>query len=265
MAQRSSRRSTPGAPVCPGRHGDRQVLGYLVPAVLHASATGKPVIVATATLALQGQIVDRDRPGWSGCPRAASRPSSALCLVKGRRNYVCRHKLSGGFPEDDTLFEVADSRPRPRLGGEVVRLRTGGGDRLGDPGRTRPRRLRAAWRQVKRLGRGVSRQPVPHGRRVLAEARVRGWRASMSSSPTTSFMATTPSRAGLLLEHEVLSPTRPTNSLTGSLDDHRRTDRRWCGRLRARLGGLRAPTGLRRRRQGVGAGTTAREPDRRHS
>lgn len=131
--------------------GTGKSLGYLVPAVLHASATGKPVIVATATLALQGQIVDRDLPRLAGAlaPLLGRRPRYAL--VKGRRNYVCRHKLSGGFPpEDDTLFEVADSASAAsRLGGEVVRLRTWAEETdSGDRDELVPGVSERAWRQV---------------------------------------------------------------------------------------------------------------------
>ena len=42
--------------------GTGKSLAYLVPAIQHAMASGRPVVVATATIALQGQIVDRDLP-----------------------------------------------------------------------------------------------------------------------------------------------------------------------------------------------------------
>ena len=35
--------------------GTGKSLGYLVPSILHAQRTGRPAIIATATLALQGQ------------------------------------------------------------------------------------------------------------------------------------------------------------------------------------------------------------------
>ena len=64
-------------------------------------ATGKPVVVATATLALQAQIVDRDLPRLADAlgTTLGRRPSYAL--VKGRRNYLCRHKVAGGFPDEE--------------------------------------------------------------------------------------------------------------------------------------------------------------------
>lgn len=105
--------------------GTGKSLGYLVPSILHAQRTGRPAIIATATLALQGQIVDRDLPRLAGAlaPLLGRRPTYAL--VKGRRNYVCLHKLEGGFPdEEDGLFDVGEADAAVgRLGQEVVRLR----------------------------------------------------------------------------------------------------------------------------------------------
>jgi ATP-dependent DNA helicase DinG len=56
--------------------GTGKSLAYLVPAVQHAVDTGRPVVVATATIALQAQIVDRD------LPRLAA--ALAPCWVVGR-------------------------------------------------------------------------------------------------------------------------------------------------------------------------------------
>ena len=91
--------------------GTGKSLAYLVPAVEHAQRVGKPAVVATATLALQGQIVDRDMPRLADAltPHLRRRPTYAI--VKGRRNYVCKHKVEGGFPDDeDGLFDFYDRR-----------------------------------------------------------------------------------------------------------------------------------------------------------
>src|SRR3954453_20104904 len=92
--------------------GTGKSLAYLVPAVAHAVATGRPVVVSTATLALQAQIVDRDLPRVADAlaPLLGRRPTWQI--VKGRRNYVCRHKLIGGFPADDeVLFDLRSDAP----------------------------------------------------------------------------------------------------------------------------------------------------------
>ncbi len=141
--------------------GTGKSLGYLVPAIAHAVETGTPVVVSTATLALQAQIVDRDLPRVADAlaPLLGRRPTWQL--VKGRRNYVCVHKLGGGFPdEQDALFDLpggdGDALPgrvfggaSSRLGKEVVRLREWAGTtQSGDRDELVPGVSERAWRQV---------------------------------------------------------------------------------------------------------------------
>jgi len=107
--------------------GTGKSLAYLIPAVVHAFDTGRPSVVATATLTLQAQIVDSDMPRLAKAiaPILGRQPTWAL--VKGRRNYLCKHKLSGGFPDDDegSLLPVgAVDANVSWLGAEVVRLRS---------------------------------------------------------------------------------------------------------------------------------------------
>ncbi len=132
--------------------GTGKSLGYLVPAVRHAVATGRTAVVATATLALQAQIVDRDMPRLAESlePVLGRRPTYAL--VKGRRNYVCVHKLEGGFPDDDegSLLAVGDvDRQASRLGEEILRLRQWAQvTESGDRDELVPGVSERAWRQV---------------------------------------------------------------------------------------------------------------------
>ncbi len=132
--------------------GTGKSLAYLVPAIAHAVATGKPVVVATATLALQAQIVDRDLPRIAGAlaPLLGRRPTFAL--VKGRSNYLCKHKLVGGFPEEDedSLLSVGQvDRELSRLGAEVTRLREWAEvTESGDRDELVPGVSNHAWRQV---------------------------------------------------------------------------------------------------------------------
>ena len=88
--------------------GTGKSLAYLVPAIAHAMDSGRPVIVATATIALQGQIVDRDLPRLATAltPLLGRRPTFAI--VKGRRNYLCKNKLAGGFPDEEDLLFATD-------------------------------------------------------------------------------------------------------------------------------------------------------------
>ena len=63
--------------------GTGKSLGYLVPAVAHAMATGRPVVVSTATLALQAQVVDRDLPLLADALAARPRPPPHLAAGQG--------------------------------------------------------------------------------------------------------------------------------------------------------------------------------------
>ncbi|WP_345505240.1 ATP-dependent DNA helicase [Pedococcus ginsenosidimutans] len=131
--------------------GTGKSLAYLIPAVMHAQKTGKPAVVATATLALQAQIVDRDMPRLAEAvtPILGRRPTYGL--VKGRRNYLCAHKLEGGFPdEDEGLFGVGEvDKAASRLGQEVVRLREWADTtESGDRDELVPGVSERAWRQV---------------------------------------------------------------------------------------------------------------------
>ncbi|MDN5790769.1 MAG: ATP-dependent DNA helicase [Micrococcales bacterium] len=131
--------------------GTGKSLAYLVPAVAHAFAGGHPSVVATATLALQAQIVDRDMPRVADAlaPLLGRRPTYAL--VKGRRNYVCLNKLQGGFPDDEeALLSVGQVDPFAGwLGKQVVRLRQWADEtESGDRDELVPGVSERAWRQV---------------------------------------------------------------------------------------------------------------------
>ncbi|MGI8721733.1 MAG: ATP-dependent DNA helicase [Geodermatophilaceae bacterium] len=131
--------------------GTGKSLAYLVPALRHAVENREPVVVSTATLALQAQIVDHDLPVLVDAlePLLGRRPEVAL--VKGRAHYACRHKLAGGYPaEEPTLFEApAASGPTSSLGAAVVRLREWvESSKTGDRSELVPGVPDRAWRQV---------------------------------------------------------------------------------------------------------------------
>lgn len=116
--------------------GTGKSLGYLVPAALSSRAQGMPVVVATATVALQRQLVMNDLPlvseslNWEDPLR--------FTLLKGRNNYVCLHKLHGGGIESEGTDELFDS-PTSHLEEQALRVRewaesTPTGDRDDFPG-----------------------------------------------------------------------------------------------------------------------------------
>lgn len=127
--------------------GTGKSLGYLVPAALHATGEGGgPVIVATATLALQRQLMTRDLPRVAEALSPVVGRPIRFAVLKGRNNYVCLQKLHGYVPEDEdqALFET----DRGALGQQAVAVRewaeqTTTGDRDEFPGELDPRVWRA--------------------------------------------------------------------------------------------------------------------------
>lgn len=85
--------------------GVGKTLAYLVPAVEWALANKERVVVSTATINLQEQLIGKDIPLLQ-----RSRPEPfAACLVKGRGNYVCHRKLQRALSEA-SLFEDKDEQ-----------------------------------------------------------------------------------------------------------------------------------------------------------
>ncbi len=131
--------------------GTGKSLGYLVPALHYAQTSEKPIIVATATLALQSQIVNRDIPRLLDSLGEAPEAETEVAILKGRNNYVCLHKIEGGYPEDEqeTLFNVAPGGETGRLGEEIIRLRKWAETTdTGDRDELMPGVSDRAWRQV---------------------------------------------------------------------------------------------------------------------
>ncbi|KRQ56830.1 ATP-dependent DNA helicase [Mycobacteroides sp. HXVII] len=152
--------------------GTGKSLAYLVPALAHAIEESSPVVVSTATIALQRQLVDRDLPRLAEAlaPSLARKPRFAI--LKGRGNYLCLNKLHNGAASDqeapDTLFEPfaasALGRDVQRLNDWAETTKTGDRDELkpGVPDRS--------WSQVSVSAReclGATR--CPFGTECFAE------------------------------------------------------------------------------------------------
>lgn len=84
--------------------GTGKSLAYLAPAL----ALGETVVVATATLALQRQILQRDLPAIKDEVSKVLGREISWAILKGRNHYVCLEKVSRGPEEEDApgLFEV---------------------------------------------------------------------------------------------------------------------------------------------------------------
>jgi len=98
--------------------GTGKSLAYLVPAALHA-VRGDAVIIATATLALQRQLVERDLPIVAAAVEPLLGRPLTYAVLKGRHNYVCLERLHRQEPEDDGDAII----PRSALGQQAVAVR----------------------------------------------------------------------------------------------------------------------------------------------
>ncbi|WP_380167965.1 ATP-dependent DNA helicase [Jannaschia sp. R86511] len=158
-----------------GRHllvqagtGTGKSWGYLVPAVAAAVRRDRGVVVATSTLALQGQLVRHDLPRLADAVEKTLGRRPTWQLVKGRNNYVCAHRLAGGSAaeEDSMSFfeEEATGGARTSLELQVARVREWAeGTTSGDRDELVPGVSDRAWRAVSVTAReclGAARCPV---------------------------------------------------------------------------------------------------------
>jgi ATP-dependent DNA helicase DinG len=77
--------------------GTGKSLAYLVPALVH----GRKVLVATATLALQRQLVERDLPAVVPALEKQLGRSISYAIYKGVGNYICLAKMNSEEPDPD--------------------------------------------------------------------------------------------------------------------------------------------------------------------
>ena len=96
--------------------GTGKTFAYLVPALL----SGRRIIVSTGTRALQDQLFHRDLPTIAA---ALGRPVR-VALLKGRANYLCRHRLEIAEQQAYTRGlrrEVATTLPKVRAWSHTTR------------------------------------------------------------------------------------------------------------------------------------------------
>ena len=161
--------------------GTGKSLAYLVPAIAHALASGSAVVVATATIALQRQLIDRDLPRLAATLKPLLGQEPEFAILKGRRNYLCLHRLKSGAPEDprDVLFDRGPTSP---VGQQVERVHAWAAETTtGDRDELVPGVDDRAWRQVSVSAREcLGAQRCPFGRECYAEqARITAGKASI--------------------------------------------------------------------------------------
>ena len=81
--------SGPAIAVIEAGTGTGKTVGYVVSAIPVAQALQKKLVIATATVALQEQVVNKDLPDI----RKNTELSFTAVLAKGRGRYLCTHKL----------------------------------------------------------------------------------------------------------------------------------------------------------------------------
>jgi ATP-dependent DNA helicase DinG len=106
--------------------GTGKSLAYLVPSIVRAVSDDTPVVVSTATIALQRQLVDRDLPRLADALADVLPRRPRFALLKGRRNYLCWNKIGGGSQAGpaDQPNELFDPLAVTALGRDVARLTT---------------------------------------------------------------------------------------------------------------------------------------------
>ena len=127
--------------------GTGKSLAYLAPALL---ADG-PVVISTATLALQSQLIATDLPRLAEAVTDILGRTPTFAVFKGRHHYLCHAKI--GADDEDTLFDGDDSDgwlgQRSRLGMDIGRLTDWANDtESGDRDDLDPGVSDQAWRQV---------------------------------------------------------------------------------------------------------------------
>jgi ATP-dependent DNA helicase DinG len=193
--------------------GTGKSLAYLVPSLRHAVDTGKTVIVSTATIALQRQLVDRDLPRTAkALTKPLGRPPE-FAILKGRGNYLCLNKIHAGTidePADDDLFS-AGGQPDPfaasRLGREVTRLREWTSDtETGDRDDLATSVSDRAWRQVSVTAREcLGATNCSYGADCFAEkAKAKAGQADLVVTNHALLAIDAMSPAAILPEHDVV-------------------------------------------------------------
>lgn len=191
--------------------GTGKSLAYLVPAILHSLTDNRPVVVSTATIALQRQLVDRDLPRLADSLSGALPRRPVFALLKGRGNYLCLNKIhngsASGEPDDVPQEELFSPMARSALGRDVQRLAEWSDTTTtGDRDDVKPGVADRSWAQVSVSAReciGVSR--CPFGTDCFSErARERAGLADVVVTNHALLAIDAIGDANVLPEHEML-------------------------------------------------------------
>jgi ATP-dependent DNA helicase DinG len=193
--------------------GTGKSLAYLIPAIARAVQAEEPVVVSTATIALQRQLVDRDLPRLADSLADALPRSPQFALLKGRGNYLCLNKIHNGgsagaaAEPDAPQEELFEPMAASALGRDVQRLITwSSSTETGDRDELTPGVPDRSWSQVSVSAReciGVAR--CPFGTDCFAEkARDKAGHADVVVTNHALLAIDAISDAAVLPEHHLL-------------------------------------------------------------
>ncbi|MFI6292358.1 ATP-dependent DNA helicase [Nonomuraea sp. NPDC050790] len=209
--------------------GTGKSLAYLVPAIRHAMGTDSPVVVSTATIALQRQLVDRDLPRLAETLAKELPHEPSFAILKGRRNYLCRYKATAGWPEEDEQDQLFDPRDVSATGRMVQRIQEWAEEtQTGDRDELVPGVSEQAWRQYSVSAQEcLGAQRCPSGAECFAEmARARAGEVDVVVTNHALLAIDAMGEIPVLPEHEVVVVDeahelvdRVTSVVTGELSE----------------------------------------------
>jgi ATP-dependent DNA helicase DinG len=190
--------------------GTGKSLAYLVPAIIRAVSDDTPVVVSTATIALQRQLVNRDLPQLVDALTDALPRTPRFALLKGRQNYLCLNKIHNGAAsssDDEPQDELFQPQAVTALGRDVQRLTTWASTtESGDRDDLKPGVADRSWTQVSVSAReclGMAR--CPFGTECFAErARSQAGRADVVVTNHALLAIDAVADSAVLPEHQLL-------------------------------------------------------------
>jgi ATP-dependent DNA helicase DinG len=190
--------------------GTGKSLAYLVPAIVRAVSDETPVVVSTATIALQRQLVNRDLPQLVDALTDALPRAPRFALLKGRQNYLCLNKIHNGSvssPDDEPQEELFEPQAATALGRDVQRLTAWASTTdSGDRDDVKPGVSDRSWSQVSVSAReclGMAR--CPFGTECFAErARATAGQADVVVTNHALLAIDAVAESAVLPEHRLL-------------------------------------------------------------
>ena len=117
--------------------GVGKILSFLVPGIIAAVRFNRQLVVATHTIALQQQIIEKDLPRiemmFENCGALGDCANFKSALLLGRGNYLCTNRLKRALAERRELFNSEESKELDRIADWAVTTRTGIAEELNPP------------------------------------------------------------------------------------------------------------------------------------